>query len=148
MEHNDDPQLKRIQEMLEHEGGGVPEERLKELLGNPPRLMSPASAIGTDKRSRADHEREFNKGLLEMVERARRVSSAVTAVTSAAQSETTTQLKKLKSEANLTWDTIARESGVSRRWLLQISAGAEPGSETAKSLGDYFSRILKRPVQF
>lgn len=57
------------------------------------------------------------------------------------------RLKDLKGEANLTWDTIAKESGISRRRLYEISAGARPGAQTVKILQDYFSRNLKRNVQ-
>jgi hypothetical protein len=58
------------------------------------------------------------------------------------------RLKKLKTESNLTWDTIAKESGVSRRWLLDVSSGRTPSAETRKVIKDYFSRVLNRRIRF
>src|SRR5262249_25900567 len=72
----------------------------------------------------------------------------------AAIKENTTQrrlglrLKKLKRESKLTWKTVAKESGVSYRWLFDISSGRTPSAETRRTIQDYFSRILKRPIRF
>jgi hypothetical protein len=57
------------------------------------------------------------------------------------------RVKKLKIESNLTWDTIARESHVSRRWLLEIAAGHPPSKVTKQTIGDYFSRTLRRRIR-
>ena len=57
------------------------------------------------------------------------------------------RLKRLKTESNLTWDTIAKESGVSRRWLLDVSSGRRPSAATRKVVEDYFSRVLKRRIR-
>jgi hypothetical protein len=57
------------------------------------------------------------------------------------------RLKKLKIESSLTWDTIARESHVSRRWLLEIAAGHPPSKVTKQTIGDYFSRTLRRRIR-
>jgi hypothetical protein len=65
-----------------------------------------------------------------------------------AQTPLAARLKKLKDESNLTWDTIAKEAHVSRRWLLDIAAGKSPSKETRKTISDYFAGILKRPIQF
>ena len=58
------------------------------------------------------------------------------------------RLKKLKMESNLTWETIAKESGVSRRWLLDVSSGRTPSATTRTIVRDYFSRVLKRRIRF
>jgi hypothetical protein len=65
-----------------------------------------------------------------------------------AQRHIGSQLKKLKTESNLTWKTIAKESGVSYRWLLDISGGRTPSAETRNIIRNYFSRILKRRIRF
>ena len=64
-----------------------------------------------------------------------------------AQTRLAARLKKLKDESKLTWDTIAKEMHVSRRWLLDIAAGESPSKETRKTISDYFAGILKRPVR-
>jgi hypothetical protein len=58
------------------------------------------------------------------------------------------RLKKLKAESKLTWKTIAKESGVSYRWLLNIQSGSSPSPEFRGALRDYFSQVLKRSVRF
>jgi len=58
------------------------------------------------------------------------------------------RLKNLKRESNLPWRTIAKESGVSYRWLHNISSGSAPSAETRKKIRDYFSRVLGRHVRF
>jgi transcriptional regulator with XRE-family HTH domain len=58
------------------------------------------------------------------------------------------RLKKFKTESNLTWKTIAKESGVSYRWLLDIASGRRPSAETRKVIREYFSGILKRHIRF
>ena len=65
-----------------------------------------------------------------------------------AQTPLAARLKQLKDESNVTWDTIAKEAHVSRRWLLDIAAGKSPSKETRKTISDYFAGILKRPIQF
>jgi len=75
-------------------------------------------------------------------------SPAHRATAAKVSTRTGARLKKLKNESKLTWDTIARESGVSRRRLFDISAGATPSIETKKVIRDYFSGILKRRCQF
>jgi hypothetical protein len=64
------------------------------------------------------------------------------------QQRLASRLKKLKTQSDLTWDTIAKESHVSRRWLLNIAAGQTPSPATRTTLAKYFSRILHRPVRF
>ena len=58
------------------------------------------------------------------------------------------RLKRLKAESNLPWRTIAKESGISYRWLLEISSGRTPSTGTRTIIRDYFSRVLKRPIHF
>jgi hypothetical protein len=58
------------------------------------------------------------------------------------------RLKSLKTESNLTWKTIAQESGISYRWLLDIQGGHTPSADTKTAIRDYFSRVLKRSVRF
>ncbi len=147
MESEDDPDLKRIQKMLEEQGDSLSAERRPEALGDTTKRATPASAYG-DGRSFAERARETTKRIGEMTAQTRRDQVPASVAPSAAPPKAGTRLKELKNEANLTWDTIAQEAGISRRWLLEISAGAAPGAETAKSLGDYFSLILKRPVRF
>lgn len=53
--------------------------------------------------------------------------------------KTGTRLKEFKAEANISWDTLAGESRVSRRRLFEIAAGAEPSRETAFKLKKYFT---------
>ena len=74
-------------------------------------------------------------------------SAAVKVAAKRAKVQVGARLRKLKSESNLTWDTIARESGISGRRLYEISAGADPRAETTKTIRNYFSRILKRRIQ-
>jgi hypothetical protein len=66
----------------------------------------------------------------------------------AAQNRLGKRLKKLKTESKLTWTIIAKESGVSYRWLLDIARGRTPSAETRKAIRDYFSRVLKRAIRF
>ncbi len=84
------------------------------------------------------------QSLTEMTKEAERRAAEIAAQ---ARSAFASRLKELKSEADLTWETIARKSGISRRRLYEIAAGAQPSAETAKILRDYFSRILKRDIQ-
>jgi hypothetical protein len=66
----------------------------------------------------------------------------------AAQHRLGERLKKLKAESKLPWKTIAGESRVSYRWLLDISGGRIPSAATRKTIRDYFSRVLKRAIHF
>jgi hypothetical protein len=65
-----------------------------------------------------------------------------------AQQRLASRLKNLKTESNITWKTIAKESGVSYRWLLDISNGHTPLAETRNVIRDYFSRVLERRIRF
>jgi hypothetical protein len=76
-----------------------------------------------------------------------KASSVLTKVKKARVERLAARLKKLKKESGITWDTIAEESHVSRRWLLDIAAGQRPSPATKANLAKYFSNILHRPVQ-
>jgi hypothetical protein len=68
--------------------------------------------------------------------------------TNATQRRLSARLKKLKAESNLPWRTIAKESGASYRWLLDIQSGRTPSADMRKTIRDYFSRVLERPIRF
>lgn len=68
--------------------------------------------------------------------------------TNATQRRLSARLKKLKAKSNLPWRTIAKESGVSYRWLLDIQSGRTPSADMRKTIRDYFSRVLERPIRF
>ena len=59
------------------------------------------------------------------------------------------QLKALKDESKLTWDTIARETRISVRWLQDIAHDrGQPSDGYSKILSQYFSRILNKEIRF
>jgi hypothetical protein len=82
--------------------------------------------------------------------KSRRTSRAAAAKSNGTPSQRRlgSRLKKLKAESDLTWDTIARESHVSRRWLFDIADGKTPSKATRKTLAEYFGRTLKRRIKF
>jgi hypothetical protein len=52
-------------------------------------------------------------------------------------------------ESKLTWPRIAKETGISERWLKQVASGDGKLSDEFKvTLSEYFSRILGRNIQF
>jgi hypothetical protein len=56
------------------------------------------------------------------------------------------QLRELKIESRLPWRSIAEGSHVSLRRVYEIAAGARSSPETRKSLSDFLSQTLKRPI--
>jgi hypothetical protein len=173
MKYDDDPDLKRIQALIDEKGGALRSEELPE---RPARKRTLADTYG-GAQSPAGRFEQVSKQIVEQARQAHRdfplriareqfqieqelqrlrvdamhaappVPPAPNVKTKASPGRFAARLKKLKTESNLTWVTIARESGISRRRLLEISAGADPSRETAKSIREYFTRILKRRIQ-
>jgi hypothetical protein len=80
--------------------------------------------------------------------KARRKVSSTEPSANARQRRLGVRLKQLKSESNLTWNTIAKESGISYRWLLDIAGGRTPSVDTRKTIQKYFSKVLQRRIRF
>jgi hypothetical protein len=140
MEYEDDPDFRRIQELLDADSYKPTLERLAEAFPKPgtPAFSGPSFDELT---------RQTSKRMVELVQQARRKQAVPTAANPAVPGPARIGLRDLKVESDLPWKTIAGDLHISGRRLHEIAAGARPSAETTKKLEEYFSKNLKRPVR-